>query len=103
MLGTFVVVRVSRCSAGEWPTNLPPCPDCYHRSYAQAIKSSGLEFDVIFGPAYKGIPLAAGVATAWYDLYGEDKVFAYNRKEKKDHGEVCPPCLLACSSTLFSP
>mmetsp|Transcript_17037 Transcript_17037/g.17787 ORF Transcript_17037/g.17787 Transcript_17037/m.17787 type:complete len:519 (+) Transcript_17037:20-1576(+) len=57
------------------------------RYYAQAIRASGLEFDVIFGPAYKGIPLASGVATAWYELYNEDKSFAYNRKEAKDHGE----------------
>lgn len=58
------------------------------RAYAQAIKNAGIQFDVFFGPAYKGIPLAAGVATAWYDLFQEDKIFAYNRKEKKDHGEV---------------
>lgn len=58
------------------------------RYYAQAIRASGLEFDVIFGPAYKGIPLASGIATAWYELYHEDKSFSYNRKEVKDHGEV---------------
>jgi orotate phosphoribosyltransferase len=58
------------------------------RCYAQAIRSSGLDFEVIFGPAYKGIPLAAGIAMAWYELFREDKDFAYNRKEAKDHGEV---------------
>lgn len=59
------------------------------RYYAQAIRASGVPFDVLFGPAYKGIPLASGVAAAWYDLYGEDVGFAYNRKEVKGHGEVC--------------
>lgn len=38
--------------------------------------------------AIKGIPLASCVATAWFDMYGEDKDVAYNRKEEKDHGEV---------------
>lgn len=60
----------------------------FSRSYAQAIKNSGVEFDIFFGPAYKGIPLVAGVVTAWYDLFQEDKAFAYNRKERKEHGEV---------------
>lgn len=58
------------------------------RYYAQAIRARNIEFDVIFGPAYKGISLASGIATAWYELYNEDKSFAYNRKEVKDHGEV---------------
>ena len=62
------------------------------RYYAQAIRASNIEFDVIFGPAYKGIPLASGIATAWYELYNEDKSFAYNRKEAKDHGEVFHYC-----------
>ena len=47
-----------------------------------------MEFDVFFGPAYKGIPLAASIAIAWFDLFGESKDFSYNRKEVKDHGEV---------------
>jgi orotate phosphoribosyltransferase len=51
------------------------------------IKKASLHFDVIFGPAYKGICLAAAVSTAWYQLYGESKDFSYNRKEAKDHGE----------------
>ena len=56
--------------------------------YAQAIHSSGIKFDVIFGPAYKGIPLAPAVSMSWYHLYGESKDITYNRKEAKDHGEV---------------
>lgn len=56
------------------------------RAYAQALAASGLEFDMLFGPAYKGIPLVAATAVA---LAGEgrDVPFAYNRKEAKDHGE----------------
>ena len=54
--------------------------------YARAIAQSGLEFDVIFGPAYKGIPLGAGVAMELARL-GLVKPFAYNRKEAKDNGE----------------
>lgn len=56
-------------------------------AYAARIASCGLEFDVIFGPAYKGIGLAAGVASALYAEYGLDYGYAYNRKEVKDHGE----------------
>lgn len=56
-------------------------------AYAARIASCNLEFDVIFGPAYKGIPLAAGVAAALYTEYGLDYGYAYNRKEVKDHGE----------------
>jgi len=54
--------------------------------YARAILASGIEFDVIFGPAYKGIPLGAVVAVELARL-GHNKPFAYNRKEAKDHGE----------------
>jgi orotate phosphoribosyltransferase len=59
-------------------------------SYAIAIISSGLEFDVIFGPAYKGIPLAAITAAKLAEIGGskyEKVAYAFNRKEKKDHGE----------------
>ena len=59
-----------------------------HRFYAQAVRNTGVEFDVIFGPAYKGIPLATAVGIAWQELYGESKDISYNRKEAKDHGEV---------------
>jgi len=55
--------------------------------YAQAIIDSGLRFDVLFGPAYKGIPLAAVTAAALYEKHGLNIPWAYNRKEKKDHGE----------------
>lgn len=57
------------------------------RFYAQAIHASGVHFDVLFGPAYKGITLAAAVAIAYAELYDVDVPFAYNRKEAKDHGE----------------
>tara|TARA_R110001592_G_scaffold1874_12_gene11403 strand:- start:8835 stop:9488 length:654 start_codon:yes stop_codon:yes gene_type:complete len=57
------------------------------RCYADAIVASGLEFDLLFGPAYKGIPLAAATACALADYHQRDVPFAYNRKEKKDHGE----------------
>ena len=55
--------------------------------YAQAIVDSGLKFDMLFGPAYKGIPLVAVVAAALYEKHGIDYPYAYNRKEAKDHGE----------------
>ncbi|MBL3600815.1 MAG: orotate phosphoribosyltransferase [gamma proteobacterium endosymbiont of Lamellibrachia anaximandri] len=57
------------------------------RYYAQAIVDSGIEFDVLYGPAYKGIPLAAVTAAALYDHHGRDLPYAFNRKEAKDHGE----------------
>jgi orotate phosphoribosyltransferase len=54
--------------------------------YAAAIEASGLEFDMLFGPAYKGIPLAAAIAIALSGR-GRNVPYAYNRKEPKDHGE----------------
>jgi len=54
--------------------------------YAKALVSSGIEFDMIFGPAYKGIPLGAAVSIELARL-GKNVPFAYNRKEAKDHGE----------------
>jgi len=54
--------------------------------YAQRILASGIEFDMLFGPAYKGIPLAAAVAIELARL-GRNVPYAYNRKEAKDHGE----------------
>ncbi len=54
--------------------------------YAQRIMQSGIEFDMLFGPAYKGIPLAAAVAIELARL-GRNVPYAYNRKEAKDHGE----------------
>jgi orotate phosphoribosyltransferase len=57
------------------------------RFYADAIVNSGVEFDVLFGPAYKGIPLAAATAVALADHHGRDVPYAFNRKEAKAHGE----------------
>lgn len=54
--------------------------------YAKALLTSGIEFDMIFGPAYKGIPLGAAVAVELARM-GKNVPFAYNRKEAKDHGE----------------
>ena len=57
--------------------------------YARAIKDSyGLEFDVLFGPAYKGIPLAVATACAISELYGKEVRYCANRKEVKDHGDT---------------
>ena len=55
--------------------------------YAQAIVDSGIEFDMLFGPAYKGIPLVSVIAATLYEKHGRDYPYAYNRKEVKDHGE----------------
>ena len=56
--------------------------------YAALIKNEcGDEFDCMFGPAYKGIPLAAAAAAALYNEHGIDKPYFFNRKEEKDHGE----------------
>ena len=57
------------------------------RYYADAIVASGLKFDMLFGPAYKGIPLVAAVAVALAEQHGLDLPWAFNRKEAKDHGE----------------
>ncbi|HKJ07639.1 MAG TPA: orotate phosphoribosyltransferase [Gammaproteobacteria bacterium] len=57
------------------------------RFYARAIHDSDIEFDVLFGPAYKGIPLAAAAAIGLADSFGRDVPYCYNRKEAKDHGE----------------
>jgi orotate phosphoribosyltransferase len=56
-------------------------------AYAQAISASGLGFDMLFGPAYKGIPLAAATAIALAERQGRDLPCCFNRKEAKDHGE----------------
>lgn len=57
------------------------------RFYAAALVDSGLSIDMLFGPAYKGIPLAAATAVALAEHYGRDLPYAFNRKEAKDHGE----------------
>ena len=57
--------------------------------YAKAINDAfGLDFDVLFGPAYKGIPLSVATAMAISELYGKDVRYCSNRKEIKDHGDV---------------
>ncbi len=59
-------------------------------AYAHAIIDSGVKFDVLFGPAYKGIPLASVTVTKLYQLGGAEYAdigYSFNRKEKKDHGE----------------
>jgi orotate phosphoribosyltransferase len=55
--------------------------------YAQALIASGINIDIFYGPAYKGIPLAVATAMAFAELTGNDMPFAFNRKETKDHGE----------------
>ena len=55
--------------------------------YAQTIVDSGIEFDMLFGPAYKGIPLVSVITATLYEKHGRDYPYAYNRKEVKDHGE----------------
>ena len=57
--------------------------------YAKAIHDNfGDDFDILFGPAYKGIPLSVATAIAYSDLYGKDIRYCSNRKEIKDHGDV---------------
>lgn len=57
------------------------------RFYARAILDAGIGFDMLFGPAYKGIPLAAAAAIALADHHQRDLPYCFNRKEAKDHGE----------------
>ncbi len=57
------------------------------RFYAQAIVNSGVEYDVIFGPAYKGIPIATATAMQLYDQHKVNTPWCFNRKEAKGHGE----------------
>jgi orotate phosphoribosyltransferase len=63
--------------------SLAALADCY----AESIIDSGLSFDMLFGPAYKGIPLAAATAIALNNTHGRNVPYAFNRKEAKDHGE----------------
>ncbi len=56
------------------------------KAYAQALQDAGIGYDMLFGPAYKGIPLVTAVALALAEQ-GQDIPYAYNRKEAKDHGE----------------
>ncbi|EON87217.1 orotate phosphoribosyltransferase [Plesiomonas shigelloides] len=57
------------------------------RFYAAALNESGVEFDLLFGPAYKGIPIATTTAVALADHYDRDVPYCFNRKEAKNHGE----------------
>jgi orotate phosphoribosyltransferase len=57
------------------------------RSYAAAVDAAGIGYDMLFGPAYKGIPLVSLAAAALAEHYGVDSPFCFNRKEIKDHGE----------------
>ncbi|MEZ5562880.1 MAG: orotate phosphoribosyltransferase [Gammaproteobacteria bacterium] len=57
------------------------------RSYAAAVDAAGIGYDMLFGPAYKGIPLVSLAAAALAEHYGVDTPFCFNRKEIKDHGE----------------
>ena len=55
--------------------------------YADCIHENGIEVETLFGPAYKGVPLALSAAVALYEKYGQDVNFCFDRKEVKDHGE----------------
>lgn len=57
------------------------------RFYAAALVDSGIEYDLVFGPAYKGIPIATTTVVALNDHHDIDAPYCFNRKEKKDHGE----------------
>ncbi|WP_126452554.1 orotate phosphoribosyltransferase [Sulfuriflexus mobilis] len=57
------------------------------RYYAESIEQSGIEYDCIFGPAYKGIPLVATASVALYDHHQRNVPYVFNRKEAKDHAE----------------
>ena len=57
------------------------------RYYAAALVDSGIAYDVLFGPAYKGIPIASATAVQLAELHDQDVPWCFNRKEAKDHGE----------------
>ncbi|RUO23912.1 orotate phosphoribosyltransferase [Aliidiomarina minuta] len=57
------------------------------RYYATALADSGIEFDVLFGPAYKGIPIASATAISLFEHHQQDVPYCFNRKEAKNHGE----------------
>ena len=57
------------------------------QAYAHGIQAAGIDFDVLYGPAYKGIPLAAATAVLLATEHGRDTPYAFNRKEAKDHGK----------------
>jgi orotate phosphoribosyltransferase len=76
-------------NAGRFCTgaSLGTLADSYADAIADYCSRTGASFDVLFGPAYKGIPLSAAVALRLHDRHGIDLPVAYNRKEAKDHGE----------------
>ena len=55
--------------------------------YADCIKDNGFDAKILFGPAYKGVPLAVSAVAALYNKYGDDRFYCFDRKEVKDHGE----------------
>lgn len=55
--------------------------------FAKTLHDNGIEFDMLYGPAYKGIPIATAIASAYFHLYQRNIPVAFNRKEVKDHGE----------------
>ena len=57
------------------------------RFYAEALQNSEIKFDMIYGPAYKGVPLASAMAISFHEIFGKNYPFCFNRKEIKDHGE----------------
>lgn len=72
-------------NAGQFQTGLALAK--LGRFYAQALVDAGIEFDMVFGPAYKGIPLATTTAVALADHHQRDVPYGFNRKEAKTHGE----------------
>ena len=72
--------NVGQLSSGQALKTLGEC-------YAQAIRGSQIPFDVLFGPAYKGIPLVCAASIGLETLFQQDVPYAFNRKEAKDHGE----------------
>lgn len=72
-------------NAGEFQTGVALA--CLGRYYAQALERANIDYDMLFGPAYKGIPLAATTAIALADHHQRNVAYCYNRKEAKDHGE----------------
>lgn len=73
-------LNTGRFNSGRALTELGRC-------YAETIVSAGFEFDMLYGPAYKGIPLVASVSVAFFEGQARDVPYAFNRKEAKDHGE----------------
>lgn len=87
--GEFTL-KSGRLSPYFFNTGLFDSGECLARLgsyYAQAIVRSGVAFDMLYGPAYKGIPLVAATSIALATEHGRDVRYAFNRKEAKDHGE----------------